>query len=203
MVRPERPPSVSDENPRAEYANKDFDFMWSPGNIERWRRCARMNMLLDRLPDAVRDSAAIASWISDELERWDAAWEQIAALQRQCEAWQLSARWGPPAETGYVYYVHDPVAELIKIGYSLDPARRLISLKLRREAKVVWTEPGGPATERDRHRLFANLRKRHPDGGDGATEWFRDDVRIWRHIEEQDRALRIRQRTALDQEALW
>lgn len=69
-------------------------------------------------------------------------------------------------ESGYVYLIEAVGLELIKVGYSSNPRKRLRSLKLEHDVpmRIVHTLPGSRYTERQAHALLHEHRR--------IGEWF-------------------------------
>jgi len=78
------------------------------------------------------------------------------------------------SDTGYVYFIETKCGRFVKIGYSVDPYRRMGELGTLRpsvfDVHVLGYIPGTPATERWLHRMFEADR----DNG----EWFRLSARL-------------------------
>lgn len=77
---------------------------------------------------------------------------------------------------GHVYIMQCGDLPRVKIGYSINPERRLrqlITTGVPDDLRVIATIPGPPALERDYHRQFADYRVR--------GEWFRyeGEVKQW------------------------
>lgn len=72
----------------------------------------------------------------------------------------------PSRDDGFVYFAQNETSGLIKIGFALDPKRRLKTLATASADKLnlIGTMRGTIATERAVHAKFAKLRKR--------GEWF-------------------------------
>jgi hypothetical protein len=75
----------------------------------------------------------------------------------------------------FVYFA--TLGGLVKIGISVDPARRARNLN----ATLVHTEPGGRQRERELHDAFKLARVR--------GEWFRLDARISRYLRKQEQSV--------------
>lgn len=82
--------------------------------------------------------------------------------------------------TSRVYFVQSLDGGPVKIGRSIKPQERLLSLQTANPDPlcVVATMPGGATVERMLHRAFARSRVR-PDG-----EWFRPDAEVLAFIRE-------------------
>lgn len=72
----------------------------------------------------------------------------------------------PPAENGHVYFIQGVESRLVKIGWAVDPARRLKTLRTgsAEPLRLLATMPGTRFTERDLHKTFSAHRVR--------GEWF-------------------------------
>jgi hypothetical protein len=70
---------------------------------------------------------------------------------------------------GYVYFIQGQCGGAIKIGFSVDPAKRLKELQTGYPdtLKILFMIPGDESTERALHRLFEGARLK--------GEWFRPD----------------------------
>ncbi len=71
-----------------------------------------------------------------------------------------------------VYFILNPVADLVKIGISEDPAVRLVALQANtpHRLSLLGVVPGGAEKEKELHKQFANLRVR--------GEWFSFDTEL-------------------------
>lgn len=80
-------------------------------------------------------------------------------------------------EEGYVYFLHNPETDTIKIGYSKNPKRRIRSLQTANSAELETLKivEGDEGYERSLHRQFSHLRIR--------GEWFRADYELWDYID--------------------
>jgi hypothetical protein len=76
-----------------------------------------------------------------------------------------------------VYYVRSPDTGLVKIGFAQDPWSRLCKMQVDSPARLVLAavEDGGKAIEAERHRQFADLRRR--------GEWFECTAALEDHID--------------------
>jgi hypothetical protein len=101
-----------------------------------------------------------------KLARLDMARDEIAAT----DAKRRSAL----EEQSQVYYVR--IHDHIKIGYTTNITARMGQLRVSTSA-VLATEPGGQATERERHTEFADERI-------GRREDFNPSPRLLAHIEQ-------------------
>lgn len=61
-------------------------------------------------------------------------------------------------DEGFVYFAHLPVIDLVKIGWSADPASRLATLatKCRVDARLLGVLAGTRYTEREQQQLFSD-----------------------------------------------
>lgn len=76
----------------------------------------------------------------------------------------------------FVYYAHDTAHDLIKIGCSIHPHKRMQpGWQL-----LVW-EYGSFAEERERHRQFEGIRAVHPTRS-REREWFFPEPVLMAHI---------------------
>lgn len=75
-----------------------------------------------------------------------------------------------------VYYIAAPDLDLVKIGFAIDPTKRLAKINSDSPAAVVLlaTEPGSIELERERHRQFGASRRR--------GEWFQLSGPVSEHI---------------------
>lgn len=109
--------------------------------------------------------------IQRELEKDEAAqllawWlRQPRSIQRRRQDTVLRYEGGR-----YVYYALRD--NLVKIGYSSDPHRRVKAF----QAKLIAYEVGGSALEKARHRRFAHLREH--------GEWFRYEGELKNWVED-------------------
>lgn len=73
----------------------------------------------------------------------------------------------PKGRTGFVYFIEAEGQGLVKVGYSLDPSRRLIHLQNAspHRLRLVMTVAGTPELETHYHGMFALERV--------SGEWFR------------------------------
>lgn len=81
-----------------------------------------------------------------------------------------------------IYFVEDSVSGLIKIGYSCDPARRMVKMQSDSpgELRLLAVMAGCRATERDLHARFADQRRR--------GEWFTQSDHLATLISQQEAA---------------
>jgi hypothetical protein len=98
---------------------------------------------------------------------------------RECLGCKSSTARDNPT-TSRVYFVQSLDGGPVKIGRSIKPQERLLSLQTANPDPlcVVATMPGGATVERMLHRAFARSRVR-PDG-----EWFRPDAEVLAFIRE-------------------
>jgi len=87
-----------------------------------------------------------------------------------------------PYENGYVYFVLDVAASMVKIGYTTQiEARRFgqISSPYKgKDLRLLGIMPGGAAEEASLHTIFSNER-------DNRREWFKLSDRLAKFVEEQ------------------
>lgn len=81
-----------------------------------------------------------------------------------------------------VYYLGDPVSQLIKIGTTTRLRRRMHAIRrTRHRTLVLATEPGGYDVETQRH---GEYRRFNVDLGTGEREWFRRAPLLMTHVTE-------------------
>lgn len=109
--------------------------------------------------------------------RGDPTEEEMEEINCRCQSLQkdmMEWRWRPrakmKAKEGYVYFVEG--GGLIKIGFSIDPQRRLAAMMIGCPVTLtlLGTLRGNEATERRLHAKFSRFRVRY--------EWFEDAPKI-------------------------
>lgn len=134
-----------------------------------------------------RHETALSGLIDDQFQVRLAVLDAMSALNKvrgvAVESTQRVG--GRPDREGFVYFVS--CQQYIKIGHSVDPEKRLKSLKMSGngtkaprgidlwEAELLHTAPGGQSEEKKLHEQFAHLR------ADG--EWFHAAPELLQHIE--------------------
>ena len=87
-----------------------------------------------------------------------------------------------------IYFIHDFMKERIKIGYSLNPAKRRGELKYARGVsrllRVLAVIPGTIKQEKELHKRFSACRV-------GKTEWFRMSDALCHYISGVNPKLRL------------
>jgi hypothetical protein len=96
----------------------------------------------------------------------------IQMLQARLRSQQQAER--RKARTGYVYFVQN--GDRIKIGHSVDPGQRVLSLSLRL-SDILGVIEGNQRFERHLHQMFADYRI-------GDTEWFHDCQALREYIDQ-------------------
>ncbi len=99
----------------------------------------------------------------------------------------LPARAQPPdpavlltAADSVVYYLGDPVSQLVKIGTTTKLRQRIKKIRMNRpRVLLLATEPGGYEVESQRHGEYQKLRV---DLGTGEKEWFLRDPLLMAHV---------------------
>ena len=79
---------------------------------------------------------------------------------------------------GHVYFIHAPKADLVKIGYSRDPGKRLLDLNTASTESLHWigSIPGSTIDEKALHKEFKHLR--------AHGEWFKYTIELESRIED-------------------
>jgi len=83
--------------------------------------------------------------------------------------------------SSFVYFIEGVGTDKIKIGRTIDPARRLCDLQIGSPVglKLLHAEPGGEEAERVLHAKFATTR--------ANGEWFSATIELVEYIEERKR----------------
>lgn len=107
----------------------------------------------------------------------DAATVRIDLLE-QCVAARMRETIGGNHERGRVYFIRSGPDGPVKIGFSLSPQTRLVSLQTASpsQLRLLKSFPGDEARERQLHEHFAALRM--------EGEWFRPEERLLTFIKE-------------------
>lgn len=95
-----------------------------------------------------------------------------------------------PVKIGYVYFIE--AGNRIKIGYSIDPGKRALSLSLR-ENDVMAVIEGTRTLERSLHAKFGEHRI-------GSTEWFDDCPEIREYVQQYGERFTKHHRSRKDRE---
>jgi hypothetical protein len=118
-----------------------------------------------------RQGVQVTPAIIDYLFRTESMNRIRAWRERHDEAKQVRAS---KADEGFVYFIRN--GDRIKIGYSVDPGSRALSLSLR-EANVMAVIGGTRKLERALHKRFSHLRV-------GDTEWFHESPDLLAYVDE-------------------
>lgn len=110
-----------------------------------------------------------------------------------CETMRSLVREGPAVfPRGYVYVLREPDSQLVKIGFSVSPERRIrrIQREIKRPLEVLLTLQGTFGTEGMLHSYFGALSRREGPFREatGGSEWFTSGAPILRFVRAAEKA---------------
>lgn len=108
----------------------------------------------------------------DDAPPWrdDEFWAEVESEDAPGDPWTRVPDTAPLEESGYYYFIHAPDVGMVKIGYSIDPEERLLSLQIGSPCKLylIAKYPGDVEDERALHARFSSYRSH--------GEWFKDSI---------------------------